>query len=101
MNNNENNDLNPENIENVWSVNVNNLYTNKNTPRLTQLELKKRFVNYANKYPLMKTNLNTNGVPFYNKYKAEIVKEEKDAMNVFAKKTRKQRQRRRRNSRRV
>lgn len=96
-----NNNLKPENVENVWPVNVNKLYNIGNAPRLTQMELKQRFIEYANKYPELKGNRNKNNVPLYNKFKAEKAKEEMNAMAMFAKKTRKQRQRRRRNSRRV
>jgi hypothetical protein len=72
------NKLKPENVENVWTVNLTKGYTRRNAARLRNLELKQRFVNYAKIFPELKQNRNVKG-------------EQRNAMNMFTKKNNRRR----------
>jgi hypothetical protein len=90
-----NNNLKPENVENVWTVNVNNGYTLRNAARLRNLELKERYVNYAKKFPELKQNRNSKGELAYPKALMALQREERNAMKLFTKKNNRRRKSRR------
>ncbi len=79
-NNNNNND------ENVWEVNLKNVYTKDNTRRLLNLNLKKRFAEHANAFPELQN-------AFHETVVKQLRNENAQAMKMFNKKARTNRRR--------
>lgn len=85
--NSNNNNNNNNNDEEVWEVNLNNLYTKANTRRLLNLNLKKRFAERANAFPELRNEFHENVVK-------QLRNENAQAMKMFNKKRRSVRRRR-------
>ena len=89
---NSNNNNNENENENVWEVNLNNAYTKANIPRLVRLNAQKRLKEYGNAIPSLRNAM-------YETAAKAVKNEEKHALSMFAKKSRRHRATRRRRRR--